>query len=442
MTTSDYKAIAPTLPKEPGVYRFIDAEGSILYIGKAKQLKKRIASYFGDKKHMPHKTRTMVKNAQRIAYTIVETETDALLLECTLIKKHQPRYNVMLKDGKSYSYICIKKERFPRVFITRRVIKDGSTYFGPYTSRQRTKDLLELIKTLFPLRTCTYQLSAANIEKKKFKVCLEYHIKNCLAPCVAYESEEEYNKKIQQIKNILGGRFAAVKRHFKEEMQLLAADLEFEKAQVLKEKLRAFEDYQSKSTVVSTTIEEVDVFSIASNEKDAFVNYIKVINGAVINSYTQELTKNLNEEDKDILTYSVAHLREKFNSTASEIILPFEIPLSDKSLRVTVPKIGDKKKLLELSQKNVRYFLLQKQQKAINNIKKQNSTERILSTLQQDLHMKHMPIHIECFDNSNLGGDFPVASCVVFKNAKPAKKDYRHFNIKTVQGPDDFASMR
>lgn len=441
MTTKDYKEIAHTLPKEPGVYRFIDKQGTIIYVGKAKHLKKRLASYFGDKKHRTNKTRTMVRNADHIKYTIVDTETDALLLESTLIKKYQPRYNVMLKDGKSYPYICIKNERFPKVFLTHRVIKDGSTYFGPYTSRNRTRDLLDLIKILFPLRNCTYNLSDENIKKGKFKVCLEYHIKNCKGACAGHEDIETYNNKIAQIRNILKGNFSAVKAHFKEEMQQLAINLEFEQAQMLKDKLRAFEDYQSKSTVVSTTIKDVDVFSIVSNEKDAFVNYIKVVNGVMMNSYTLELIKNLDEEEEDLLAYTIPHLREKFNSIAPEIIVPYEVPISEKEVMLTIPKIGDKKKLLDLSEKNVKYFLLQKQREAINKINKQTPAERILRTLQKDLQMSQVPLHIECFDNSNLGGDFPVASCVVFKNAKPSKKDYRHFNVKTVVGPDDFASM-
>ena len=441
MTTKDYKEIMHTLPKQPGVYRFIDPKGTVLYVGKAKNLKNRLASYFGEKKDRTNKTKRMVRSAERFEYTIVETETDALLLEATLIKKLQPRYNVMLKDGKSYSYICIKKEPFPRVFMSRRVIKDGSFYFGPYTSRKRVGDILDLIKTLFPLRTCNLSLTQENIENNKFKVCLEYHIKNCLGPCVGYESEEAYNKKIQQIKNILRGNFGAVKSHFTAEMKDLAENLEFEKAQQLKEKLTAFEDYQSKSTVVSVTIKDVDVFSIVSDEKEAYVNYMKVVNGALINTYTLELQKNLDEDEVDLLTYTIPYLREKFNSIAPELILPFEVAMSDESITQTIPKIGDKKKLLDLSEKNNKYFLLQKRKDAATRSNKQTSAERILRTLKDDLSMKEMPFHIECFDNSNIQGAYPVASCVVFKNAKPANKDYRHFNIKTVVGPDDFASM-
>ncbi len=441
MTTEDYRNIAPTLPGDPGVYRFLGQDDTILYVGKAKNLKKRLASYFGNKKHQQNKTRALVKNARRLEFTIVETEQDALLLENTLIKKYQPRYNVMLKDGKSYTYICVKKERFPRVFITRQVIKDGSTYFGPYTSKYRIKIILDLIKSLFPLRTCTYHLSASNIQKEKFKVCLEYHIKNCEGPCQGLETLVHYNEKIEQIKNILKGNFGAVKQHFKNVMQQHAQNLEFEKAQLLKEKLAAFEDYQGKSTVVSTSIRDLDVFCIATDEKRAFVNFLKVVNGAIMNTYTLELTKNLDDDEKKLLAFAVAALREKFNSITKEIVLPYQVHLVEKEVSITVPKIGDKKKLLDLSEKNVKYFLLQQKKQELANVKKQTSSERILRTLQEDLQMEELPLHIECFDNSNMQGAYPVSSCVVFRNAKPAKRDYRHFNIKTVKGPDDFASM-
>lgn len=441
MTTEDYQKISPTLPKEPGVYKFIGPDQTILYIGKAKNLKKRLASYFGNKKHQLNKTRTLVKNADHIEYIIVETEQDALLLENTLIKKYQPRYNVMLKDGKSYAYICVKKERFPRVFMTRRVIKDGSYYFGPYTSTTRIKIILELIKTLFPLRNCTYHLSPKNINNNKFKVCLEYHIKNCKGPCEGYETEEVYNERIEQIKNILKGNFKEVKQHFTALMKTYAANLEFEKAQQLKEKLTAFEDYQSKSTVVSTQIKDLDIFYMVTDEKMAYVSFIKVVNGAIINTYTLEMTKNLNEEEAQLLNFAILELRGKFNSITKEVIVPYSTNLSDPDIQLTVPKIGDKKKLLDLAEKNIRYFLLQKKKTALNQIRKQTSAERILRTLQEDLQMEQLPLHIECFDNSNMQGSFPVSSCVVFKNAKPSKKDYRHFNIKTVEGPNDFASM-
>ncbi|MBV6656099.1 MAG: excinuclease ABC subunit UvrC [Mameliella sp.] len=443
MTTKEFKAISDTIPRQPGVYRFIDEADTILYVGKAKNLRNRVSSYFGERKDRAHRTRVMVKNAHHLEFTVVETEADALLLENTLIKKHQPRYNVMLRDDKSYSYICIKKERFPRVFITRRVVRDGSTYFGPYTSRGRIKVILELIKRLFPLRTCTYNLSADNIAEGKFKVCLEYHIKNCLGPCEGLEREEVYNEKIDQVRNILKGNFGAVKHHFKGVMQQLAENLEFEKAQQIKEKLTAFEDYQAKSTVVSTTIRDVDVFSVASEDKEAFVNYIKVVNGAIIHAHTQELIKNLDDDDEvGLLQYAIPAIRERFNSIATEIILPQEITLEDESLQVNVPKIGDKRRLLDLSEKNLKYYMLQRQKQRASARRKQTSAERILKTMQSDLGMDVAPLHIECFDNSNMQGSFPVSSCVVFKNAKPSKKDYRHYNIKTVVGPDDFASMR
>ena len=441
MTTDDYRNIAPTLPNEPGVYRFLNKDDIILYVGKAKNLKKRLASYFGNKKHQQNKTRALVKNAHRIAFTIVETEQDALLLENTLIKRYQPRYNVMLKDGKSYAYICVKKERFPRVFITRNIIKDGSTYFGPYTSKHRIKIILDLIKSLFPLRTCTHLLSSSNIQKEKFKVCLEYHIKNCEGPCEGLETAANYNEKIEQIKNILKGNFGAVKQHFKNIMQQHAENLEFEKAQSLKEKLTAFEDYQGKSTVVSTSIRDLDVFCIATDEKRAYVNFLKVVNGAIMNTYTLELTKNLDDDEKKLLAFAVAELRERFNSITKEIVLPYRVRLLEEGITITIPKIGDKKKLLDLSEKNVKYFLLQQKKQDLANTQKQTSSERILRTLQEDLQMEELPLHIECFDNSNMQGTHPVSSCVVFRNAKPAKRDYRHFNIKTVEGPNDFASM-
>lgn len=441
MTTEDFKQISDTIPKEPGVYRFLGKEDHILYVGKAKNLRNRLSSYFGERQDRMFRTRLMVRNALRIEYTIVETEADALLLESTLIKEHQPRYNVMLKDDKSYSYICIKKEPFPRVLITRRVIRDGSTYFGPYTSKWRLKTILDLIKQLFPLRTCALSLQEEPIKAGKFKVCLEYHIKNCQGPCEGLETEADYNKKIEQIKNILRGNFGAVIQHFKHEMQVLAEELEFEKAHQIKDKLTAFEDYQGKSTVVSTTVKDVDVFSIASDDKEAYINYLRVVNGAVIHTHTQELIKNLDEEESDLLAYTIPIIRERFSSLAPEILLPFAVEIPGAEATVTVPKIGDKRKLVELSEKNVKYHLLQKQKQAVTKSQKQTPAERILRTLQQDLRMDQLPLHLECFDNSNIQGSNPVSSCVVFKHAKPSKKDYRHFNVKSVEGPNDFASM-
>jgi len=445
MTNKDYKALLPTWPKDPGVYRFLDEEERVLYVGKAKNLKNRLASYFASTKDMAWKTRVMVKHAHHITFTLVDTETDALLLENTLIKRFQPPYNVMLKDGKSYTYICIKNEHFPRVFLTRRVIKDGSTYFGPYTSKWRVAIILDLIKSLFPLRTCKLNLTEENLRKNsgkgEYKKCLQYDIKNCMAPCEGWEDEATYNERIEQIKNILKGNFASVKRHFQQQMAGYAENLAFEKAQDLKEKLTAFEDYQGKSTVVSTTIRDVDVFSIASDEKCAYVNYIKVVNGAIINTFTQEMVKNLDDDEQDLLSFVIPALRERFSSIAPEVIVAKEVEVAGEGLTLTIPKIGDKKKLLDLSEKNVHYFLLQKKKEAVSKQNKQTPAERILRTLQQDLHMAQLPLHIECFDNSNLQGSFPVSSCVVFKNAKPSKSDYRHYNVKTVQGPNDFATM-
>jgi len=442
MTNDDYKQLSPTLPKQPGIYKFIDAKNTVLYVGKAKNLKNRLSSYFGNKKHQVKKVRVLVKNAVRIEYTIVETEQDALLLEATLIKKFQPRYNVQLKDGKSYPYICIKKERFPRVFVTRKIFKDGSKYFGPYTSARRVRVIIELINKLFQLRTCTLNLSQDNIDKGKYKVCLEYHIKNCKGPCVGYESEEDYMEKIDQIRNMLSGKFSAVKRHLKEEMQTYATEMEFEKAQKIKEKLAAFEDYQGRSTVVNPSVRDVDVFTLDTDEEYAYVNYLKVANGAIINTFTLELMKNLNEEETDLLTYGVRELREKFFSFSEEIVVPFEIILPEKpDLKVTIPKVGDKRKLLDLSQKNATYFKLQKKKQEATRENKQTPTERILNEMKKDLQMDALPIVIECFDNSNMQGTNPVASMVHFRNTKPLKREYRHYNIKTVEGPDDFASM-
>lgn len=441
MTLDEYKALASSIPKQPGVYRFINAEGKVIYVGKAKNLRHRLSSYFGEKKNQYFKTLTMVRNSHHFEYTIVESEQDALLLENTLIKQIQPRYNVNLKDDKSYSFICIKNEKFPRVFLTRKVIRDGSTYFGPYTSKAKVKEILDIVKKLFPLRTCTLNLNPHNIAAGKFKVCLEFHIKNCLGPCEGLESEETYNARIEQVRNILKGNFRGVIVHLKNQMDKLASEMEFEKAQQIKEKLTLFEDYQARSTVVSHLDRDLDVFSIATDETHAYVNFLKVAQGAIINSYTQELQKNLNEDEGELLAFTIDRLREKFNSITEEIVVPQKVQLVEQGIIQTVPQRGEKKELLDLSLKNVRYFLLQKQREKMNNIK-QTPAERILGTLQKDLRMKNIPDHIECFDNSNIQGSNPVAACVVFRHAKPAKRDYRHFHVKTVEGPDDFASMR
>ncbi len=441
MKTEDFKEISKSIPFEPGVYRFIDKKDTVIYVGKAKKLRHRLSSYFGEKKNQLYKTRVMVKTAVRIDYTVVETENDALLLEATLIKKFQPRYNVMLKDGKTYSYICVKNERFPRVFFTRRVFKDGSTYFGPYTSKYRARVIYDLIRNIFTLRNCNYNLSDDNIKKGKFKLCLEYHIKNCKGPCTGLESEADYVKKIDQIKNILKGNFAPVKKFIVEEMEHNASIMQFELAQAFKEKLEVFEDYQSKSMVVSNTIKDLDVFYFQDEDESAFVNYLKIVNGALINTDTIELRKNLNDDKDELMVFAIQFLRDKFDSIAPEIVAPFGFTYLDKNINITIPQKGDKKNLLDLAQKNMHYFLLQKRKEDVTKAKKQTSVERILKTIKEDLQMDEMPFHIECFDNSNIQGTNPVASCVVFKNAKPSKRDYRHFKIKTVVGPDDFASM-
>ena len=443
MIKEDFDKIKANIPQSPGVYQFKNTAGEILYVGKAKNLRKRVASYFSNKYNQAYKTKSLVRSSSSLDYILVNSESDALLLENNLIKKLQPKYNVNLKDGKSYTYLCIKKERFPRVFFTRRIVKDGSTYFGPYTSKYKAKVILDLIRNLFPLRTCKYNLSPENIEAGKFKVCLEYHIKRCLGPCENLETEEEYNARIDQIKNILRGNFGEVKQYLKTQMARYVEQLEFEKANEIKDKLELFQDYQSKSTVVNPHIENVDVFTIVNEENDdyAYVNYIKVVHGAVIYANTFELKKKLEaDNDTSLLTFAVRELREKYQSDAPEVYLPFELELLDDNLKVVVPKIGDKKRLIDLSLKNANFYIKQKRKELATRAKVSHA-ERILKTLQNDLQLEEVPLHIECFDNSNLQGSHPVSSCVVFRNAKPSKKDYRHFNIKTVEGPNDFASM-
>ena len=443
MTTADYQILLPSLPEHPGIYRFIALDEEILYIGKAKCLKKRIASYFGEKKDMRRKTRMMVRTAVRLEYTIVDTEQDALLLEATLIKKHQPRYNVALKHSRPYPYICIKKEPFPRVMTVYKVEQDGSRYFGPYPSRSRMYTIIDLIKQLFKLRTCSLNLSKNNIEQHKFKVCLEYHIKNCLGPCVGLETEDEYNTKVEQVANILKGQLSSVKRFLKEQMSIFAEKLEFEKAAEIKVQLDAIEKYQGRSTVVHANIRDVDVFTIATDPdaEMAYVNYLKVVEGSIINTYTLELVQNLDSEKEDLLLYAIQVLREKFQSISPEVLIPFELASPWPEVKFSVPQIGDKKKLMELSEKNAAYFLEQQQKQALARQEKKTQTEQILELMKKDLQLDELPIHIECFDNSNLQGTNPVSSCVVFKNAKPAKRDYRHYHVKTVEGPNDFASM-
>lgn len=426
------------MPDMPGVYQYYDKNGGILYVGKAKNLKKRVYSYFS-KIHEHKKTRILVSKITRIEHIVVETETDALLLESNLIKRLQPPYNILLKDDKSYPWICIKNEPFPRVFYTRKIIRDGSQYFGPYTNIKTVFTLLDLIKELYPLRTCVLDLSQEHIEKHKYKVCLEYHIQNCQGPCQAFETKEQYNQKIKAITNILKGNFKDNLKAFEEHMHQLASNLEFEKAQEIKEKIALLSNYQSKSTVVNAKIANVNVFSIISDDESAYVNYFQVIHGAIIGSHTMEIKKKLDETNSEILRLAVSELRNRFHLTSKELILPFEIE-TDQQLIQTIPKTGDKKLLLDLSERNAKYYRLDKL-KQIKIIDPQAHTNRILQQIKKDLYLSELPKHMECFDNSNIQGTNPVAACVVFKEAKPSKKEYRHFNIKTVEGPNDFASM-
>lgn len=427
-----------TLPDNPGVYQYFDKEGKLLYVGKAKNLKKRVSSYF-NKVHTVAKTNVLVKKIHTIKHIVVPTETDALLLENNLIKNFQPRYNVLLKDDKTYPWICIKNERFPRVFWTRNMIKDGSEYFGPYTSQKTVHVLLDLIKELYSLRTCNYDLSVANIKSEKFKVCLEYHIGNCKGPCEDLIDEKEYNNNIQAIRDILKGNFKESLKDFKKHMTELAMDLKFEEAQKIKEKIEVLEKYQAKSTIVNPKITNLDVFSIISDETAAYVNYIQISHGAIIRSHTLELKKKLDETDQELLELAIIEIRERFHLTSKEVLVPFEVDLGE-NIKVTVPKLGDKKEILTLSERNAKFYRLD-QLKQLKIVDPDRHTNRIMAQMKADLHLPVEPRHIECFDNSNIQGTNPVAACVVFKDGKPSKKDYRHFNIKTVEGPNDFASM-
>ena len=439
MATEQLKSLIKILPHKPGVYQYYNKEGEILYVGKAKNLKKRVASYF-TKNHENGKTAILVRQIADIKTIVVGSEIEALLLENNLIKKYQPKYNIMLKDDKTYPWICIKNERFPRIFSTRNIVKDGSEYFGPYASVKMMNTILDLIRQLYQLRNCNYNLSEENIKSEKFKVCLEHHIGNCKAPCVALQTEEDYNNSITEIKNIIRGNINSVTKHLKPLMKEYSVNLEFEKAQQIKDKIETLEKYQSKSVVVSPTINDVDVFSVISDEKYGFVNYLKVINGAIIQGHTIELKKKLDETDDSLLQIGIAELRTRFDSQSKEVIVPFKPELEDETIKFLVPQRGDKKKLLELSERNAKYYRLERnKQKA--NVSPTRHSDRILERMQKDLRMPEKPTHIECFDNSNIQGTHPVAACVVFKDAKPSKRDYRHFNIKTVEGPDDFASM-
>ncbi len=438
MTSSKIEIQLQTLPDTAGVYQFFDAKDSILYIGKAKNLKKRVRSYF-NKDHEYGKTNVLVKKIRAIKHIVVASETDALLLENNLIKKYQPRYNVLLKDDKSYPWICIKKERFPRVFSTRRVIKDGSEYFGPYTSIKTVYTLLDLIKGLFSLRTCNYDLAEDKIANQKYKVCLEFHLGNCKGACEGKEFEADYLQNLAAVREILKGNFKNSLSVFKNQMKTLSADLKFEEAQVLKEKISILENYQSKSTIVNPKISDVEVYSIVSDERYAYVNFLQVSHGAIIRAHTMELKKKLDEPDPELLSLAITEIRHRFKLQSDEIYVPFKVDLST-NLKVTIPKLGDKKHLLDLSLRNAKYQRLE-QLKQIKITDPDRHTKRIMNQMKSDLRLDKAPTHIECFDNSNIQGTHPVAACVVFKNGKPSKKEYRHFNIKTVEGPDDFASM-
>jgi len=427
-----------TLPDNPGVYQYYDKEDKILYVGKAKNLKKRVSSYF-NKVHDNGKTNVLVRKIVTIKHIVVSSEQDALLLENNLIKKLQPRYNVLLRDDKTYPWICIKKEPFPRIFPTRRMIKDGSEYFGPYTNFKTVNTILDLIKELYPLRTCNFDLSPVNIDKGKFKVCLEFHIGNCKGGCEGYETAENYQIQVNAIREILKGNFKESLKDFKSKMQEFAANMQFEEAQQIKEKIEVLENYQSRSTVLNPKISNIDVFSIISDETMAYVNFLQIAHGAIIRSHTLELKKKLDETDEELLELAVVELRERFHLTSKEIVLPFPLNLGD-NVKITVPQLGDKKHILELSERNAKYYRLD-QLKQIQIVDPERHTNRIMAQMQKDLRLSVEPRHIECFDNSNIQGTNPVAACVVFKDGKPSKKDYRHFNIKTVEGPNDFASM-
>jgi excinuclease ABC subunit C len=441
LTMFDYKSALKKIPHKPGVYQYYDKHEELIYIGKAKDLKNRVTSYFNNDGYKVNaKTRVLVSKINDITFTIVDTEIDAWLLENSLIKKHQPRYNVMLKDDKTYPWIVIKNEKFPRLQWTRRLVKDGSKYLGPYPSVSMMHSILGLIKETYQLRTCNLPLTKPNIEAGKFRVCLEYQIGNCKGPCEGLQKEEDYNLSIDEIKDILNGKISAVLKILKDQIQKEAIQLNFEAAHRLQRKYELLERYQSKSTIVNSSITEVDVFSIASDDKIAFVNYLKVMHGTIIQTQTIEIKKKLDESDEELLSIAISEFRIRFQSESKEIIVPFEIELEDEFVKFTVPKQGEKKKLLELSQKNVLFFRKDKLEQ-YEKLNPEFRTERLLTQMQKDLRLKELPRHIECFDNSNFQGKYPVSAIVVFKDAKPSKKDYRHFNVKTVEGPNDFATM-
>lgn len=438
MNTPSLALQIQTLPDGPGIYQYFDKDEKLLYVGKAKNLKKRVSSYF-NKTHDNARTNVMVRKIVNIKHVVVSSESDALLLENNMIKKLQPRFNVMLKDDKTYPWICIKKEPFSRIFSTRRMIKDGSEYFGPYTSFRTIHTILDMIRELYPLRTCNYDLTETNIRNGKFKVCLEYHIGNCKGPCEGHDTLENYQHHVNAIREILKGNFKESLRDFKKQMSGYASEMRFEEAQRMKNKIGVLENYQSRSMVANPKITNVDVFSIVSDESAAYINYLQISHGSVISSHTLELKKKLDESDRELLELGIVEIIERFELKPREIIVPFEVDLGD-TVRLTIPQLGDKKQILELSIRNAKYFRME-QMKQIQIVDPDRHTTRIMAQMKKDLRLPEEPRHIECFDNSNIQGTNPVAACVVFKDGKPSKKDYRHFNIKTVDGPNDFASM-
>jgi len=433
-----FKAILSLIPDNPGVYQFIDSYGTVIYVGKAKNLKKRVSSYFN--KNQSGKTIALIRKTADIRHIVVDSESDALLLENNLIKKYQPRYNILLKDDKTFPWICIKNEPFPRVFSTRNTIKDGSLYFGPYTSGLMVKTLVSFIRQLFKLRTCSLNLTDSNIKAGKFKVCLEYHLGNCKGPCVGLQAESEYNENLDQVKNILKGNISTVIDHLKSIMNRYSMEMRFEEAQAVKEKIDIIAKFRSKSAIVSNTIRNVDVFGMAQEADNVYINYLKVVEGAVTQALTVELKIRADEDRESILGFAITEIRQRLNSDSPEIILPFNPDILQEKIRYTVPKAGDKQKLLELAERNAVYYKLEQKKKKMEH-SPQVRTGKNLEKLKNDLHMPDLPVHIECFDNSNIMGTNPVAACVVFRNARPSKSDYRHFNVKTVTGPDDFSSM-
>ena len=443
MTQEQYQQLAHKLPADPGIYKYYDARGILIYVGKAKCLKKRIASYF-TKNQNSFKTIELVQKIDRIEFTIVDSEQDALLLENSLIKQYKPRYNILLKDDKGYPYLVIKKERFPRVFSTWKKYNDGSIYLGPFTSKGTVREVLSFIKQFIPLRTCKLNLSKENIDKNKFKPCLEYHLGNCLAPCAALQTEDDYLDSLEQLKNMLKGNMGQLMGHLKNQMQAHAEALDFEKAAYLKNKIEHLQTYQEKSVVVGKHFSNLDVFSIIKDGKLAYVNYLMVQNGSIIQTHTVPLEGKLDEPEDELLCFAIERIRADFNSLSTEVIVPYPIEYFDKNITITVPKLGDKKKLLELSIKNVTYFTRELQLKKILQLEGKTDSEKkfVLTELQSYLHLQEAPTHIECFDNSNFQGSFPVSAMVCFKDGMPSKKDYRHYNVKTVEGINDFATMK